>query len=432
MTAASANGRASARPASTKRSAPATRAAPATRSAAASRGKAATPAGGEECILVLQGGGALGAYQAGVFEMLAAMQQAPHWVAGISIGAINAALIAGNAPGKRVERLREFWHGVSSSPFAPPPLPAELHRIDGARDAVNETNATIAMLFGVTGFYTPRVPAAPFQPPGTLAAISYYDTEPLKRTLEDLVDFDLLNSGAVRLSVGAVNVKTGNFTYFDTQSQRIDARHIMASGALPPGFPPIEIDGEFFWDGGIVSNTPLQYVLDQPGRKPRLVFQVDLFAARGEMPATLGEANEREMDIRFSSRTRLTTTYELRRQATLQAAKRLIAKLPASLRDDPDAKALAALPHESAVAVVHLIYRSKHYESQSKDYEFSRASMLEHWAAGMADTQSTLGDPHWLARDHFTEGVHVFDVASDTPHATKTITPNPPPRTPSA
>ncbi|MEP7302144.1 MAG: patatin-like phospholipase family protein, partial [Caldimonas sp.] len=262
---------------------------------------------------MLQGGGALGAYQAGVFETLAAMRHTPDWIAGISIGAINAALIAGNPPARRVERIREFWEGVSSFPFGPNPPSASERPVAGARDIVNETNATIAMLFGVSGFFSPRVPAAPFQPPGTPAAISYYDTEPLRKTLDRLVDFDLVNSGATRLSVGAVNVRSGNFIYFDSKHQRIDARHIMASGALPPGFPPIEIDGEYFWDGGLVSNTPLQYVLDQPGRRPRLVFQVDLFAARGEMPNNLGEANEREKDIRYSSRTRLTTTYELRR-----------------------------------------------------------------------------------------------------------------------
>ena len=367
----------------------------------------------EETLLVLQGGGALGAYQAGVYEALAAYRHAPEWVAGISIGAINAALIAGNPPQRRVERLREFWEGVTSFPFTNSlPSPHGHGAPGGPRDVVNETNATIAMLFGVAGFFSPRVPAAPFQPPGTLAAISYYDTEPLRRTLERLVDFDLLNSGAVRLSVGAVNVRSGNFCYFDSAEQRIDARHVMASGALPPGFPPVEIDGEFFWDGGLVSNTPLQYVLDQPGARRRLVFQVDLFAARGEMPATLADVSEREKDIRYSSRTRLNTTNELKRQATLQAAQRLLAKLPASLRDDADAKALAAVPVEAAVAVVHLIYRSKHYESQSKDHEFSRASMLEHWAAGMADTTQTLDDPRWLARRPHASGVEVFDMLS--------------------
>ena len=377
---------------------------------------------GDECILVLQGGGALGAYQAGVFEALAAMDYTPDWVAGISIGAINAALIAGNPPERRVERLREFWQGVSSFPFAPS-LPPLADGVDGARDAFNETSATIAMLFGVAGFFSPRVPAAPFQPPGTPAAISYYDTAPLRESLERLIDFDLLNSGAVRLSVGAVSVTRGNFCYFDTSEQRLDARHVMASGALPPGFPPVEIDGEYYWDGGLVSNTPLQYVLDEPGRRPRLVFQVDLFAARGEMPANLAEASEREKDIRYSSRTRLNTTFELRRQATVQAAQRLLARLPARLRDDPDARLLAAIPCEAAVDVVHLIYRSKHYETQSKDYEFSRASMLEHWAAGLADTQATLEDPRWVGRDRRDSGVHVFDLASASPKSTKTITP---------
>ncbi len=387
----------------------------------ASRSRRAAAPAAEKCILVLQGGGALGAYQAGVFESLAACGHMPDWVAGISIGAINAALIAGNPAGRRVERLREFWDGVTSSPFAAPTFPVAAH--DKARDITNETNATIALLFGVAGFFSPRVPAAPFQPAGSLAAISYYDTEPLRQTLERLVDFDLLNSGAVRLSVGAVNVRSGNFAYFDSSMQRIDARHVMASGALPPGFPPIEIDGEHYWDGGLVSNTPLQHVLDQPGERRRLVFQVDLFAARGDMPATLGDASEREKDIRFSSRTRLNTTNELMRQATIHAARRLVAKLPPALRDDPDAKALLAMPAEPAVSVVHLIYRSKHHESQSKDYEFSRASMQEHWAAGMADTVQTLEDPRWIHRKPGKSGVEVFDLLSPNPAGT-TVTPS--------
>jgi NTE family protein len=373
----------------------------------------------EQCILVLQGGGALGAYQGGVYETLAGADLAPTWLAGISIGAINAALIAGNAPERRVERLREFWEGVSTLPFGftSPQLPEKLSTVGRTRDVVNETNATIAMLFGVAGFFQPRVPAAPFQPPGTLAAISYYDTEPLRRTLERMVDFDRINSGAVRLSVGAVNVRTGNFLYFDSSERRIDVRHVMASAALPPGFPPVEVDGEFYWDGGLVSNTPLQHVLDQPGSERRLVFQVDLFPARGEMPATIADVAEREKDIRYSSRTRLNTTVELKRQALLQAAQRLVAKLPPRLRDDPDARALARQPAESAVTVVHLIYRSKHYESQSKDYEFSRASMLEHWSAGIADTTQTLADPRWRDRKPAESGVQIFDLTAELPRA---------------
>ena len=374
-----------------------------------SSGLSGSPVGesDEDAILVLQGGGALGAYQAGVFEALSKVYREPTWVAGISIGAINAALIAGNPAGKRLERLHEFWHLVSSALLTPP---LSLGASATAREALNESHASQVMMFGVPGFFKPRFPPAPFQPQGSLEAISYYDTTPLAETLTRLVDFDRINSGAMRLSVGAVNVRTGNFEYFDTARHTLDARHIMASGALPPGFPPVEIDGEHYWDGGLVSNTPLQYVLDQPGHRRRVVFQVDLFAARGAMPKNLGEVTEREKDIRFSSRTRLNTTNELDRQVISQAARRL--------RGEPDLQALSRVRCESAVDVVHLIYRSKHYESQSKDYEFSRLSMQEHWDAGRADMAHTLHDPRWLHRERSSHGVHVFDLTSDSPSST--------------
>ncbi len=358
---------------------------------------------------MLQGGGALGAYQAGVFESLAGVYSEPNWVAGISIGAINAALIAGNPAAHRVDKLRKFWDTVSSAVPAP-----ALSALPALREGVNEFNASQAMLFGVPGFFSPRLPPAPFQPTGTPGAISWYDTAPLKATLERLVDFDRINAGPLRLSVGAVNVRSGNFEYFDSTRHRIDARHIMASGALPPGFAPVEIDGEHYWDGGLVSNTPLQHVLDQPGKRRRVVFQVDLFPATGAMPRTLAEVSEREKDIRFSSRTRLNTTNELDRQVISQAARRLIDKLPPALRNDPDVRALAQLRPDCAVDVVHLIYRSKHYESQSKDYEFSRQSMHEHWAAGRTDMAHTLHDPRWIAHRRQEGGVHVFDLTAES------------------
>jgi len=364
----------------------------------------------EECILVLQGGGALGAYQAGVYESLHGHGATPDWVAGISIGAINAALIAGNPPERRVERLREFWELVTE-----PVGSASLALAGFDRTVQNRSSALMAVVFGAPGFFAPRVPPAPFQPVGSVAAISYYDTAPLRETLERLVDFDRINAGPMRLSVGAVNVRTGNFAYFDSANERIDVRHVMASGALPPGFPPIEIDGEHYWDGGLVSNTPLQYVLDQPGTKRRVAFQVDLFPARGELPRTLPEVDEREKDIRFSSRTRMNTTIEAQQLAIAQAARRLVAKLPAHLRNDPDAVALAGLRCEAEVAVVHLIYRSKQYESHSKDYEFSRRSMLEHWEAGRADTTLTLHDPRWVDRPRRATGVHLYDLSAPSP-----------------
>ena len=374
----------------------------------------------EERILVLQGGGALGAYQAGVYEALAAAGYMPHWVAGVSIGAINAALIAGNPTDRRVQRLHAFWDTVTSSfsCLAPPVAPGvEL------RSAFNEAAATAGALFGLPGFFVPRFPAAPFHFPGTAGALSFYDTGPLRATLERLVDFDLLNNGSMRLSVGAVNVRTGNFAYFDSANQRLDARHIMASGALPPGFPPVEIDGEWYWDGGLVSNTPLQYVLDQPEADCRLVFQVDLFVAEGPMPIDLMHVAEREKDIRFSSRTRLNTTDAVVRHALAQAACKLIAKLPPHLADDPDAHALKAASHRTAVTIVHLIHRRKRHETQSKDYEFSRVSMQENWGSGHADMVHTLRHPDWRARTPAKDGVRVFDL---TPRHSKHATGNRP------
>lgn len=352
----------------------------------------------------------MGAYQAGVFESLCEVYCQPGWVAGISIGAVNAAIITGNPPQARIPRLREFWELVSSA-WPVPTVATGIH----AREMLNDASATQVMLLGVPGFFTPRFPPAPFQPRGTLEAISYYDTAPLQQTLERLVDFDRINAGAIRLSVGAVNVRTGNFAYFDSAKQRIDVRHILASAALPPGFAPVEIDGEYYWDGGLVSNTPLHYVLEQPGKPYRVIFQVDLFAATGALPKTLPEVVEREKDIRFSSRTRLNTSHERDRQAIAHAAQRLLAKLSPELRDDPDARALAQLRCDSEVDIVHLIYRSKHYETQWKDYEFSRLSMQEHWNTGGADIAQTLHDPRWLQHQRNTAGVHEFDLVSDKP-----------------
>ena len=208
-------------------------------------------------ILLLQGGGALGAYQAGVYEGLVEAGVAPTWVVGISIGAINASLIVGNPPERRIERLREFWRRVSRN--VGPPLPAWL---DSLRPTVNYMSAMSAATFGIPCFFTPRMPPASFAADGTEGALSMYDTTPLKATLEELVDFDLINSGQVRLSLGAVDVRKGTSVYFDTKSTQIHADHVRASGALPPGFPPVMIDGEYYWDGGVVSNTPITYVSD--------------------------------------------------------------------------------------------------------------------------------------------------------------------------
>ena len=363
----------------------------------------------ERQILVLQGGGALGAYQAGAYEALANAGLAPTWVAGISIGAINAALIAGNTPENRVKRLRDFWQKVSSGLQGASYLPG-----DQGRSFFNEASSWLTTLFGVPGFFTPRFPPPSFALPGTDAALSFYDTSPLRQTLNELIDFNILNTNGVRVSIGAVNVKSGNFKYFDSDKHGINADHIMASGALPPGFPPVVIDGESYWDGGLVSNTPLQYVIDEANSEKNLcIYQVDLFPSKGSIPKTINEAAEREKEIRFSSRTRMVTTAVMKSQRLRKAAKNLYEKLPPELRDDADAKLLLESKCETAITVMHLINRPSTFDTQSKDYEFSRLTIEEHWEAGRRDVEHSLNHPAWRNRETPRHGMKTFDLTKD-------------------
>jgi NTE family protein len=343
----------------------------------------APPLSAERRVLVLQGGGALGSYQGGVYEALANHQVFPDWVAGISIGAINAALIAGNPPERRLERLKAFWTQASSGPFISPPTMIS----DGARSYFNQLSGAVVAAMGAPGFFSPRLLGPLLAKPGSPEALSLYDTAPLRATLERLVDFDLINNGPVRLSVGAVHITSGNSVLFDSDKMKIGPEHIMASGALPPGFPPVWIDGEAYWDGGLVSNTPLEFVLDESDHENQLIFQVDLFNAQGALPRNLFEADEREKDIRFSSRTRLNTDANLNIHRVKVALRTLLDGLPPEHRDRPEAAILADVARENAVTVVQLIYRKRPYEGGSKDYEFSRQTMLEHWASGFADVE---------------------------------------------
>lgn len=364
-----------------------------------------------ECIaLVLQGGGALGAYQAGVYEALAAAQLHPDWVAGISIGAINAALIAGNAPEARVEKLRRFWETVTTEPWPSWLLP-ELES-DLVRDFTNRWHGAAALFNGAPGLFSPRWVPPFLAAAGTPNATSFYDTSPLKSTLERLVDFDRINSGEIRLSVGAVNVATGNFVYFDNATRKIRPEHIMASGALPPGFPAVEVDGERYWDGGLVSNTPLQWVLECADRRDTLAFQVDLWSARGTVPRTLAEVITRRKEIQYSSRTRASTDQFKKEQKLRCALSELIAKLPDRLKGTPEYALLLAEADRNVYNIIQLIYRSKHYEGDSKDFEFSSRSMEDHWSAGRSDTIRTLGHPEVLERPMSADGVFTFDVAT--------------------
>src|SRR6202051_3971004 len=364
-------------------------------------------------VLVLQGAAALGSYQAGAYQALCHCDFEPEWIAGISIGAINAAIIAGNPREKRVPRLKEFWNMVSAPvPWNP------VTKGDRGRSLFNETSAALIATFGVPGFFTPRLPPAPLWPPGTPQSQSYYDTAPLKKTLEHLVDFDRINDLKTRLSVGAVSVTTGNFKYFDNfefrkLGKKIGPEHVMASGALPPGFPSIVIDGEHFWDGGIASNTPLDYVLDAEINNDLLIFQVDLFSARGPLRLSLLEAAEREKDIRFSSRTRMNTDKNKQVHNARMALRELMGKLPDYLKNDPSVEILCKAAKENTVTVVHLIYRSKDYESSSKDYDFSHIGMVEHWGAGERDVHLSMRHKDWLERPQTGETMVTYDLTGD-------------------
>ena len=367
----------------------------------------------ERIALLLQGGGALGSYQGGVYQALAEANLHPDWIAGISIGAINAALIAGNPPEKRVERLREFWEVITESPFGVPQLTSAEIQNEAFHRLVNQARAFSTMLGGAPGFFKPRLPPPMLQPLSGPAALSYYDVAPLTETLERLVDFDRINAGAMHLSVGAVNVRSGNFVCFDTETHRIGPAHIVASGSLPPGFPATEIEGEYYWDGGIVSNTPLEWVLDHRPRLDTLAFQVDLWNARGDLPRDLNEADLRQKEIRFSSRTRAGTNQFRKAQALRRAFSKLLGQLPEELRREPHVELLAAEADDKVFNIIQMIYHAQKYEGTSKDYEFSRRTMEEHWKAGYLDGVRTLRHPEVLQRPDSPEGVRTFDLARD-------------------
>ena len=319
------------------------------------------PEGCGRIALVLQGGGALGAYQVGVYEALHEAGIEPDWVSGVSIGAINAALIAGNPPERRLERLTTFWERITERKVW-------LHTPDGDiyRQARNWTSQMMTALLGQPGFFVPNQTNPWLSAPGAKTATSYYDTSPLRETLLELVDFKLLNSGVCRFSVGAVNVLSGNFVFFDNATTEISPEHIMASGALPPAFPTVKIGTDYFWDGGLVSNTPLAHLLAQDDDVNALVFQVDLFSARGPPPRTIQDVMARQKDIMYSSRTRQITDSFQRLQRWKKRAYNALIKVPdADLNDEERAMRdkLSNLPGHS---IIQLIYQQMAYEGDAE------------------------------------------------------------------
>ncbi|MFT0892835.1 patatin-like phospholipase family protein [Pseudochelatococcus sp. G4_1912] len=359
----------------------------------------------DRVALVLQGGGALGAYQGGVYEALHEAGLEPDWVSGVSIGAINAAIIAGNPPNKRLEKLRTFWERITERKVW-----AYTPDGDIFRQVRNANSALLTYMLGQPGFFKPQFPGPYFSPAGAQGATSFYDTEPLQETLEELVDFSLLNDQKTRFAVGAVNVLNGNFTYFDNAQEEILVEHIMASGALPPSLPMQKIGTDYYWDGGLVSNTPLQHLLEQSDHLNSLVFQVDLFSARGPLPRDINDVLGRQKDIMYSSRTRYTTDVYRQLHDWKSKLVALLGKVPDELLSDDDRYLRHQLSAMPEITILHLIYQQKAYEGHAKDYEFSGTSMREHWSSGYEDTKRTLKQRDWLEMPPQGAGIVVHDV----------------------
>lgn len=364
----------------------------------------------DRVALVLQGGGALGAYQVGVYQALSEAGCEPNWLSGVSIGAVNCAIIAGNPPERRLRNLETFWETVSGRKIW-----AYTPEGDPWRDLRNRTSSLFTVLMGQPGFFKPRLPNPWLQLPGSDGATSFYESDELRRTLEGLVDFDILNNGRKRLSVGAVNVRTGNFIYFDTENQRIGPEHIMASGALPPALPPVKIEGEYYWDGGIVSNTPLQYLLEQDGNLSSLVFQVDLFSSRGTLPRDMSDVLTRHKEIVYSSRTRQNTDAFARTHNLKMRLLDALRRLPPEALTPDELEFIAEHSKSTAINIIQLIYQHKGYEGHARDYEFSGTSMRDHWESGFEDTMRTLRHPKWLERSNVTRAVTLHDLHRDDP-----------------
>lgn len=346
----------------------------------------------ERIALVLQGGGALGAYQAGVYQALHENGFAPDWVAGTSIGAINAAIIAGNIYENRIPRLREFWQTVAhADPVDVAALPQQWRR------AYDDAGVTSTMLWGQPGMFAPRIPNPALLFAGAAPdRASYYDTSPLRETLLRLVDFECVNQHYIRLSLGAVHVRTGRSRYFDSLFQHIGPEHVMASGALPPGFPAVQVEGELYWDGGIVSNTPLEVVFDDVPRVNTLCFMVDLFNPDGPEPASLPDVYARHKDIAYANRSERGIRDYQEKHNLRRAVRALYKALPADKRDDPKLKALAALGCRTTMEIVHLSYAGKPWESATRDANFSAAAVRERWDQGYRDAAQVIEQAAWL------------------------------------
>jgi len=355
--------------------------------------------------LIFQGGGALGSYQAGVYEALHEAGIEPDYLIGVSIGAINGAIIAGNPIEKRLEKLRAFWNKITERPVS-------LFELDGDffRRMFATASAYASWNLGQPGFFKPHFVSPVFSKLGSESATSLYDISPLRESLTEFVDFDLINNRSMRFAIGAVNVQTGNLVYFDNRMEEIGQEHVIASASVPFTFPMTKIGTDHYWDGGLVSKTPLIHLLKQGERKNTLAFQVDLYSARGSLPRDLQDVFSRAKDISYSSRTRLMTEVYEQIHELRSELHEALEKIPSELLSDRQRLRKRELSHPPKITLLHLIYQQKSYEGFATDHEFSAFSMREHWQSGYEDTKRTLKHKHWLEMPEDSEGIRVHDV----------------------
>jgi NTE family protein len=365
----------------------------------------AAPVPPGQIVLVLQGGGALGAYQVGVYQALHEAGIEPDWVIGTSIGAINAAIIAGNAPEARLDKLGEFWESVEwASPLGHTSVSAAW---------LNPLANTQILTNGVSGFFQPR-PASWFGPHAALGVeyASYYDTAPLADTLRSLVDFERIGASATRLTVGAVNARTGAMRYFDSRDERLGVAHVMASGALPPAFAAVRIDGEPYWDGGIYSNTPIEAVLDDKPRLSSTIFSVHLWNPSGSEPDSIWQVLGRQKEIQYSSR----AASHIERQKQLHKMRHiigeLVARLPERERNSAAVKELAAWGCRTTMHIVRLLAPRLECEDHTKDIDFTPSGIHQRWEAGYADARDAIAQAPWRSNPDPLDGVVLHEHAS--------------------
>jgi NTE family protein len=342
-----------------------------------------------QIVLVLQGGGALGAYQAGVYQALSDGGIEPEWVIGTSIGAINGAIVAGNPPASRLERLQLFWSRIRNgrlfdNAWAPP--------IIGNALAGIETLAS-----GVPGFFQPNLHALwNLHLPLGIEHAAFYTTAPLKATLTELVDFDYINHKHLRFTVGAVNARTGRMRYFDCRDAKVGLDHVMASAALPPGFPAVSIEGEPYWDGGLYSNTPIEVVLDDHPRRDSLIFAVNMWHSKGAEPKSVWQVLGRQKDIQYASRVESHIARQEQIHRLRHVIRELVNRIPADQRDDPEVKRLAEYGCSTTIHLVRLLAPRLDHEDHTKDIDFTRAGIHTRWQAGYADARRMLEQKPWL------------------------------------